>query len=194
MLVRLLDPLAAEYRFAGTARERTGSRASYTAPSNVYRTADDAWITLVGSSDPIFLRLARAMEQPALAQDPRFATNVERTRHHVVLDDLVAAWCASLPLALLAERLEAQEVPFTKVYSTADVLEDPHFRARGTFIALQDDELGAIPAPASVPRFTGRTAPVPSTGPKTGQDNASVYGALGVAQQELDRLRKAGVV
>jgi crotonobetainyl-CoA:carnitine CoA-transferase CaiB-like acyl-CoA transferase len=51
-LLRLLDPLAAEYKFYGAVRERTGSRAGYTAPSNVYKTADGAWITLVGSSDP----------------------------------------------------------------------------------------------------------------------------------------------
>ena len=114
-LLRLLDPLAAEYKVSGAVRERTGSRAGYTAPSNVYKTADGAWVTLVGSSDPIFVRLCRAMGQPALAEDPRLKTNVERTRNHVLIDDLVAAWCASLPLASLSERLDQHEVPFSKV-------------------------------------------------------------------------------
>jgi crotonobetainyl-CoA:carnitine CoA-transferase CaiB-like acyl-CoA transferase len=194
-LMRLLDPLAAEYRFTGKARERTGSRAGYTAPSNVYRSADGAWITLVGSSDPIFVRLCAAMEQPQLSTDPRFTNNVARTQNHIAIDDIVAAWCASLPYAALAERLDRHEVPFSKVYSIADAVADPHFQARGAFIELQDQELGAIPAPAPVPRFVGRaTPPVPVVGPKTGQDNASVYGAIGVGPQELEQLRARRVV
>lgn len=193
-LMRLLDPLAAEYKFSGAARERTGSRAGYTAPSNVYKTADGAWITLVGSSDPIFVRLCRAMEQPSLASDERFTTNVARTRNHVAIDDIVAAWCASLPLAALSERLDKAEVPFSKVYSIADVVADPHFQARGAVIELQDAELGAIPAPAAVPRFVGRTVAVPSVGPRTGQDNASIYGALDVGAAELERLQSARVI
>lgn len=193
-LLRLLDPLAAEYRFSGAARDRTGSRAGYTAPSNVYRTADGAWVTLVGSSDPIFVRLCSAMEQPALATDPRFSTNVDRTRHHVEIDDIVAAWCVSLPLQALSIRLERHDVPFSKVYSIVDVMEDPHLRARGALIELQDPELGAIPAPAVVPRFVGRTSSVPAVGPRTGQDNEAVYGAAGVGPEELERLRSRRVI
>ncbi|MBT2303904.1 CoA transferase [Variovorax paradoxus] len=193
-LLRLLDPLAAEYRFSGAARDRTGSRAGYTAPSNVYRTADGAWVTLVGSSDPIFVRLCSAMEQPALATDPRFSTNVDRTRHHVEIDDIVAAWCVSLPLQALSVRLERHDVPFSKVYSIVDVMEDPHFRARGALIELQDPELGSIPAPAVVPRFVGRASSVPAVGPRTGQDNEAVYGAVGIGPEELERLRSRRVI
>jgi crotonobetainyl-CoA:carnitine CoA-transferase CaiB-like acyl-CoA transferase len=194
-LLRLLDPLAAEYRFSGRARERTGSRASYTAPSNVYRTADGAWITLVGSSDPIFVRLCAAMEQPGLAVDPRFATNVQRTRHHVEIDDIVGAWTAGHSLEALSARLERHDVPFSKVYSIADVMDDPHFRAREAFVELQDPELGAIPAPAAVPRFVGRegVAP-PAVGPRTGQDNAAVYGGLGIGPEDIARLHDRGVI
>jgi crotonobetainyl-CoA:carnitine CoA-transferase CaiB-like acyl-CoA transferase len=193
-MIRLLDPLAAEHHVASVTRMRTGSRASYTAPSNVYRTEDGAWITLVGSSDPIFVRLCNAMGQPELASDARFGTNVQRTRHHVEIDEIVGRWCASLPLVALAERLEEHEVPFSKVYSIADVMEDPHFRARDAFIALQDPELGSIPAPAPVPRFVGRTASVPGVGPRTGQDNEAVYGAAGVGPEDLARLRARQVI
>ena len=193
-LLRLLDPLAAEYKFSGSVRERTGSRAGYTAPSNVYKTADGAWVTLVGSSDPIFVRLCRAMGQPALAEDPRLKTNVERTRHHVLIDDLVAAWCASLPLAALSERLDEEEVPFSKVYSIADMVTDPHFRAREAFMQLEDPELGAIPAPGIVPRFVGRIPGQPAVGPKTGEHNAPIYAQLGLTTADLERLNSGNVI
>lgn len=193
-LMRLLDPLAAEYRFSGEARGRSGSRAGYTAPSNVYQTADNAWITLVGSSDPIFVRLCRAMQREGLATDPRFTSNVLRTDNLVPIDNIVAAWCRGLTLAELSERLDREEVPFSKVYSIADAQADPHFQARGATIELMDPVLGAIPAPAAVPRFTGRTAPVPCVGPDTGQHNALVYGALGVDAAQLAALKAARAI
>lgn len=193
-LLRLLDPLAAEYTVSGQARGRTGSRAGYTAPSNVYQTADGAWITLVGSSDPIFVRLCRAMDQPALAGDARFATNVVRTHNLVVLDGIVAAWCRSLPLAALAERLEREEVPFSKVYSVADVLGDPHFCARAAMLTLDDPELGPLPAPAAVPRFVGRMPARPGVGPATGQHNQVIYAGLGLTDDELAMLKAAQVI
>ena len=193
-MVRLLDPLAAEYHFTGQARGRTGSRAGYTAPSNVYQTADGTWITLVGSSDAIFARLCRAMDQEALAQHARFATNVQRTANLVELDGIVATWCRGHGDAEVAARLEREEVPFTKVYSIADVQADPHFRARGALVDMVDPELGTIPVPAPVPRFPGREAPALSVGPATGEHNAEVYGALGLTATDLDDLRRRKVI
>ena len=193
-LLRLLDPLAAEYKFSGAARQRTGSRAGYTAPSNVYKTADGAWITLVGSSDPIFARLCRAMGREDLVTNPAFDTNVHRTENLTDIDAIVAAWCQELTLEDIAQRLDRAEVPFSKVYSIADVVRDPHLQARGATIELQDAELGSIPAPAAVPRFVGRVADVPCVGPRTGQDNESVYGALGLSKEQLDRLADSRVI
>lgn len=193
-MMRLLDPLAAEYKFSGAARERTGSCAGYTAPSNVYQSADGAWITLVGSSDPIFARLCRAMGRDALAADPAFSTNVRRTENLVELDGIVAAWCRSLTFDELSVLLDRQEVPFSKVYSIADAQTDPHFKSRGATIELMDPVLGAIPAPVAVPRFGGRTAPVPSVGPDTGQHNAQIFGALGLDAAQLAALKAARVL
>lgn len=193
-MMRLLDPLAAEYKFTGATRSRTGSRAGYTAPSNVYRTSDGVWITLVGSSDPIFARLCRAMGREGLQNDEAFVTNVRRTENLVVIDDIVAKWCNNLSYTELSTRLEREEVPFSKVYSIADVQTDPHFKARGATIELMDPMLGAIPVPGAVPRFTGRTAVTPCVGPDTGQDNAEVYGALGLDAAQLAALVAAKVI
>nr|WP_181377651.1 CoA transferase [Polaromonas sp. W11N]AWD72346.1 acyl-CoA transferase [Polaromonas sp. W11N] len=193
-MMRLLDPLAAEYKFTGEARARTGSRAGYTAPSNVYQTADGVWLTLVGSSDPIFTRLCRVMNKEDLTTNPAFTTNVRRTENLVAIDEIVADWCRSLSFAELSASLDRAEVPFSKVYSIADVQADPHFKARGATIELMDPVLGAIPAPAAVPRFTGRDTVVPAVGPDTGQDNAEIYGGMGLSSTQLDALVLARII
>ncbi len=126
-LFRLLEPLAVEYEQLGVVRQRSGNRASYTAPSNMYATADGEWVSVVASSEPIFHRLCAAMGQPELTSDPRFCTNPLRTRHLAEIDEIVAAWFRSQPYEVISEVLTASEVPFSKTFSIADIVQDPHF-------------------------------------------------------------------
>ena len=193
-MLRLLDPLAAEFQLGGQARSRTGSCAGYTAPSNVYRTRDGAWLTVVATGDAIFTRLCQAMDRAELAADPRFADNAARIRHLQALDAQIVQWCAALDCAQATAALAAHDIPFSKVCSAEDALQDPHFVERGSFITLPDPDLGPLAAPAPVPRFTGRQAPSPRSGPATGQDNARIYAALGLDAQQQERLRREGVI
>lgn len=194
-MARLLDPLAAEYHIGGVVRERTGSRATYTAPSNVYRSADGAWFTMVGTGAPIFARICRAIHREDLLADPRFVDNAARIQHLEVLDRIIVDWCAELSFADITQRLDAQDVPYSKVYSIADLQADPHMRARGAFIDLPDEEFGSVPAPAPVPRFVGRESVHPaSTGPRTGEHNKEIYRELGLAEAQLRMLSEARVI
>lgn len=193
-LLRLLEALPVEREVLGESRSRAGSRATYTAPSNMYRTRDDHWVTLVGSTDASFRRICTAMGRPDLANDPRLATTPGRVRHVDELDAAVARWCASMDLAALSEALADCEVPFSKVYGIDDVLEDPHFAARQAIIRLPDPDLGSLPAPAIVPRFSNHHPTPPRTGPAAGEHNAQVYGSLGLTAGDLQQLRADGVI
>jgi crotonobetainyl-CoA:carnitine CoA-transferase CaiB-like acyl-CoA transferase len=193
-LIRLLEPLAIEYEQLGLVRQRAGSRATYTAPSNVYKTQDGRWLTIVGSSDVTFRRLCLAMAQPELAADVRYCSNVARVTHLNALDDLIAQWCASQDLASLALTLDEHQVPFSKVYDVSDIYEDPHFKDRGVMMRLPDPDLGSVPAPCVVPRFVGFTSPTPRTGPAVGEHNTQVYGGLGLEAAELAKLRALKVI
>lgn len=190
-LFRLLDPLAAEMQFMDVVRQRSGSRATYTAPSNVFESADGQWITIVGTGNPIFERICKAMERTDLLTDPRFANNLDRTRHLVALDQEIAAWCRQHPMAHIMQRLDAQEAPYSRVNSIAQAAEDPHFLARQAVIDLPDAELGSVKAPCIVPRFVGRSLPVPHTGPQRGEHSEAFYSALGLSAQDLADLRSS---
>ncbi|WP_373376183.1 CaiB/BaiF CoA transferase family protein [Cupriavidus nantongensis] len=193
-LFRLLDPLAIEYEQLGHVRQRAGNRTTYAAPSNMYRTADDTWVTVVASSDATFRRLAEAMDAPQLAQAPEYATNAGRVRHIDALDGCIAEWFAAQPYDAAAARLEQCQVPFSKVFSIADIVEDPQMVARQAIVRLPDADLGTVPAPCVVPRFSGYAPVLPRTGPDVGEHNAEVYGEVGIGAEELERLRGEGVV
>lgn len=193
-LFRLLDPLAAEMQFMNTVRQRSGSRATYTAPSNVFQTADGEWITIVGTGNPIFERICKAMERTDLLTDPRFSNNLERTRNLVELDKEIATWCKQHPISHVMKQLDAQEAPYSRVNSIAQSAQDPHFMARQALIDLPDADLGTVKAPCIVPRFVGRELPVPHTGPHRGEHNQNFYASMKLSENELALLKLNKVI
>jgi len=193
-LMRMLEPLAVEREQLGLVRRRSGNLASYTAPSNMYRTADGQHVTLVASSDAIFRRLCDAMDMSPLQADARFMTNPARVRHCQDLDAILTDWFAARRYDDVAQVLNAAEVPFSKAFTIDDILSDSHFQARQALIRLPDDDLGSVPAPCIVPRAVGRQMPVPHAGPAVGQHNAEVYAGLGLGEKDLAALRTHGVI
>ena len=187
-MIRLLDPLAVEYEQLNYLRERTGSRATYTAPSNIYKTSDNIWVSIVGSSDAIFKRLCAAMRMTDLITNTKFINNQARLANLDELDQMIANWCSLQTFESLRLTLDQHEVPFTKVYNVNDVLNDPHFIERKTIIRLPDEDFGSIPAPCIVPRFSGVAEHIPHTGSKTGAHNRSFYSQLGLSNDEITQL------
>lgn len=129
-LFRMLDPIAAEFQHMGLARTRAGSRATYTAPSNVYQSSDGQWLTLVGSSDVTFARLCAAMSRPDVLDDERFKSNASRIENLLSIDQLIAEWCNSLLLKELTFLLDGHMVPYSKVYTIEDIVNDEQVKAR----------------------------------------------------------------
>ncbi|QNN57525.1 CoA transferase [Diaphorobacter ruginosibacter] len=193
-LFRLLDPLAVEYEQMNYVRGPEGNCASYTAPSNMYRTRDGGSLSLVASSNPIFARLCQAIGQPLLAQDPRFSTNPARVEHLGTLDQIISKWFSEHGTEEVVQALEAAQIPFSKTNSIEDILQDPHFKARGAVMRLPDPDYGSIPSPCIVPRVVGQVLDAPATGPATGQHNQDVYSRLGVSAERLAQLQALGVV
>jgi len=193
-LFRLLDPLAIEHEQLGLVRAPAGNCATYTAPSNMYVSADRFFFSLVASSDAIFVRLAVAIDRPEWASDERFATNIQRVVHLRELDRMLSEWFAARPYEAIERTLEAAGIPFSKVYSIEDIERDPQFVARQAIMRLRDPQYGSVPAPCIVPRITGREMTVPRTGPDVGEHNAEVYAELGLSASELSALQAEGVI
>ncbi len=191
----MLDFLAIEYDQLGVVRERTGNLSDYSAPSNIFRSQDDIWVTIPASSQSIFERLCRALALPELIADPRFATNADRLRHRAVLDGILADAIAFRPIAELGVLLNHYEVGWSRINSIADVFADEQFAAREAIVGVQDDELGMVRMQNVVPVYSETPGRVSSTGPALGEHNEEILGGwLDLDAEDLARLRRAGVI
>jgi crotonobetainyl-CoA:carnitine CoA-transferase CaiB-like acyl-CoA transferase len=193
-LFRLLDPLAVEHERLGYVRGPAGNRASYTAPSNMYKSRDGVSFSLVASSNAIFARLCEAVGRPGWPSDARFSTNPARVENLAVLDGALAAWFGERGYDEIVPALEQGGIPFSKVFSIEDIAADPHFLSREAIVRMPDAQYGSLPGPCVVPRVVGQTPPIPRTGPEVGEHNAEVYGRFGIDAEELAALREQGIV
>ena len=192
-IFRLTDQMALAYDVLGIVRERRGSDAHAT-PHNHYPTADGKWIAIACTSDRIFSRLAAAMNQPAWAEDPQYASMDARVARRQEVDQRVIAWTQRSTQAELCACLDAAEVPNSPIYSVADCFADPQYQARGTLLTVDDPIIGSVKMPAPVPRLSESPARVSRPAPALGEHNAEVYGALGLDTTDLARLRAEGVL
>ncbi len=139
--------------------------------------------------------LCRAMGRPELIEDPRYATLGARVERGQEINDLVAAWAASLGAAEIEAACVEHGVPVGTAYTSADIFADPHMAARSDLVTIEDPVIGPVRQQAPFPRFVGRPAKVPAGAPELGAHNREVWCELiGLSAEELERLGEAGVV
>lgn len=191
----LLEGALPEYGALGSVRQPTGGGIATAAPSNAYKSQDGVWMLIAANSDPLFRKLTTLMNQPALADDPRYSGNQARCANAPALDDLIGAWSRTLDIVALDAALAAAGIPHTRVFTVADIAADPQFRARQMVLEVNDPQLGPILHPGVVPRIDG-VSPVPrSTGPSIGADNEDVLrGLLGYDDEQIASLKAEGVL
>ena len=191
----LLEGALPEYGALGTVRQPTGGAIATAAPTNAYCSKDGVWVLIAANSDPLFRKLAAAMGQPAIADNPDYAGNQQRCANAAALDRLIGEWTATLTVDELEKTLRAADVPHTRAYTIADIAADDQFRARGMVQEVEDPVLGPMLHPGVVPRMDGVVPHPRSTGPALGADNEAVLAdLLGFDAAQVAALKAEGVL
>ena len=194
-VLQVMEALIPEYTIGGLTRERSGAILPGIAPSNVYRCKDGDY--LIGANqDGIFRRLAGAMGQPELADDPRYATHAARGERQAELDGLISQWTQGLTIEEVETKLIAAGVPAGKIYRAPEMLADPHFAAREAIVTLPHPRWGEVAMQNVFPKLSRTPGKIRSIAPQTvGQDNDSIWGNIvGLDRREMDQLRSSGVI
>ena len=192
----LSSNLGLYYGTDGAVPVRTGNRHGGLAesPYNVYPTRD-GFIAIICVGETHWKSLVRAMELPALNEDPRFDTLKDRVAHMDAVDEIVGGFTSRFDKQPLFELLLRHRVPCAPVRDLDEVVNDPHMHARGALHWIEHPDLGRIPVPGSPMRYEGSPARTIVPSRPLGADNRTVYTEwLGLAAAELDALEQEGVV
>jgi len=143
----MMESALLEYDKVGFIREPSGTGLANVSPSNIFPTKDEKWVVIAANLDTMFKRLCDAMEQPELADDPRYNTHQARGENCDELDARIADWTRELTATELDTRLDQYGVVSGPIYTIEDIANDPHYQARDMIQRYQDDELGDIAVP-----------------------------------------------
>ncbi|RDH80557.1 CoA transferase [Mycolicibacterium moriokaense] len=194
-LARLVEQSTLAYDQLGVVAPRTGNRVDASAPRNTYRTCDDRWIAVSSAASSTAMAVYRAIERPDLAALPDYVDPVSRQQRSEEIDALVAEWVARHSFDETMKVFLAEGVAAAPVYDAAELLADEHFRARGTFVTVDDGELGPVTVQSPVAVLSETPGTISHLGRRLGADNDSVYGGLlGLDAARIDALRAAGTI
>ncbi len=135
---------------------------------------------------------ATVLEQPELAQDPRFDSNPQRLQHKAQLQPLIDGVFCQLSANDVVARLEQAGIANARVNDMQALWDHPQLQARQRW-ATVGSPAGALPAlrpPASNSGFAARMDAVPALGEHTD----AILAELGYTPEGRAQLRRDGVI
>jgi formyl-CoA transferase len=194
VVFNMLESTLPEYDAFGMIRERTGSALPGIAPTNAYPCKDGQYVLVAGNGDSIFKRLMGAIGRPDLAADPDLAHNEGRVRRVEELDRAIGDWTAIRSIDEILDAMAEAKVPAGRIYSAKDIVEDPHYAARGMIEQIEARDGLTVKVPGVVPKLSGTPGSIRTTAPGLGDDTEAILRRLGYASEQIAALRADKVI
>jgi crotonobetainyl-CoA:carnitine CoA-transferase CaiB-like acyl-CoA transferase len=157
--------------------------------------AKDGYFNIMFFQDHFWESMKHAMGNPEWMDGELFDDLTSRRDNSDAILLLVEEWSKDYTKAELYQNfLVEHHVPCSPVNDISDILSDPHFQARGTFMDMEHPAIGSFKAPAppfDFPAIPRQHQPAPALGQ---HNEAIICGRLGYSRHDLVRMRQSGVV
>ncbi|MBA2965514.1 MULTISPECIES: CaiB/BaiF CoA transferase family protein [Ramlibacter] len=184
---------AMNYLTTGQVPQRMGNGHPNIAPYQAFRASDGHLILAVGN-DTQFRKMAQAMGQPAISEDPRFRTIALRVANRAALIPLLAEVIATRTIAEWVATMEAVDVPCGPINTIDRVFADPQLRSRGGRLDLPHLRCGEVPSVANPIHFSDTPVQYRNGPPALGQHTGEVLRrVLGADDEQLRAWDRQGV-
>jgi crotonobetainyl-CoA:carnitine CoA-transferase CaiB-like acyl-CoA transferase len=141
-------------QISGEPSERHGSGHPAFAPYGIFATRDHQVCLGIGGDD-LFRRLCTALDRPELADDPRYAHNVDRVANNSELRVTLESILGDLSASDVVGRLDRHGVACDLVQKPEELLTDPQALAANVFITEPLEGFGDLRFPGLPLTFDG---------------------------------------
>ncbi len=192
-ILTILGPQPIVYDQLGVVQQRSGNRSVNNAPRNTYLTADDRWVAISTSAQPIAERVMHLVGHPEVIDEPWFASGSGRAEHADLLDGYVGDWIRERSLDVVVKAFEDADAAVAPIYDITQIFDDPQYQALDSITTVDDEDLGPLRMQNVMWRMTGTPGSIKWAGRALGADNAEVLGRYGVTADQLAALVDEGV-
>ncbi len=195
LVTTLIGEQMLQYTAGRGAPEPVGNARPCMAPNDCYRCdGEDAWVAISVTSEAEWQTLCATIDRPDLAADPRFAAEPDRQMNQSALRQELEAWTRQRTKRDAMDLLQLAGLRAGAVSTGAEMLQDPHLRARDYYREVVHPRAGKQTLRVA-PYHLSETPPtIRKAAPSLGEDTASVLRELlGVSEQDLGELAEAHV-
>ncbi|OZI77847.1 CaiB/BaiF CoA transferase family protein [Bordetella genomosp. 12] len=169
----------------GTEPRRWGSAHESLCPYQVFDAADGPFLLGV-ANDSLWQAFCREIGQPALADDPRYATNAQRVLHRDAVLELVQAALGQRPRDEWLARFAQASIPCAPIHSLGELIDHPHTAASGMVHTIEDAQRGPLRVVSQPLRFDGKRPQPSAPPPALGAHTQEILAALAAQAPEAD--------
>ncbi|WP_062310901.1 CaiB/BaiF CoA transferase family protein [Polynucleobacter sinensis] len=188
-----MESLLPEFSAFGEVRQAAGSALPGIAPSNAYLCADGGYVLVAGNGDSIFKRLMGMIGRKDLANDPELANNDGRARRVAELDLAIGEWAKTITTDAALKLLDSVAVPAGKIYTVADIANDPHYKARGNIQTIQMHDGTSLDVPGVIPKLSRTPGSIKTLAPDIGENTDDILRSIGLTDAQVASLKERGI-
>ncbi len=192
-MVSMLAYLSSEYFSTGKAPARTGNDHPIASPYGLFKAKDGA-LAVAPATNEILKKFLVTIGLDGLLDRPEYRTAEQRRAARKEINRLVDERMATDTQANWIERLNAAGVPTGKVLSVPEVLEDPQIKAQDMIIEIDHPKQGIVRMVGFPVKLSDTPCVVRHPAPELGAHTGEVLGEIGLARDEIERLKSQRVL
>ncbi|WP_255532136.1 CaiB/BaiF CoA transferase family protein [Polynucleobacter parvulilacunae] len=188
-----MESLLPEYSAFGEVRQAAGSALPGIAPTNAYQCADGGYVLVAGNGDSIFKRLMTVIGRDDLGNDPQLENNDGRVKRVAELDQAIGEWTKTVSTTKALDALDSVAVPAGRIYTVADIANDPHYKARENIQTIQMKDGSKVDVPGVIPKLSRTPGSIKTLAPDIGQNTDEILKSIGLSDHQVASLKERGI-
>ena len=183
------------YLIGGVIPKAQGNENFTSSPSGSFQ-AKDGLLNIAANKDEQWELLANHLGRKDLIENPDFSNREMRKKNRLRLKAELETILTTKLVEEWVEELNKISVPAGPVLSIPEVLSHPQITKRGILTTLENipGVEKSIDVLKAAVLFDGDHHQIDSNPPLLGADNTSVYSGLGLGEEEINQLKKEGVI
>ena len=191
--ISLLDFQAARYLMKGEVPPQVGNDHPTSMPTSAYRTKD-GHINVAASGEGMWAKLCKVIAREDLLESPDFKGLQKRAENRKKLNAAIDEALQKKTSAEWIEILNRVGVPCGPIYNVGEVFSDPQVQHLAAATEVEHPKLGRFKVLAQPARLSRTPGKVVAPTPEVGEHTDEVLRELKYTPEEIDKLRKGGVV